>query len=119
MVEIEAGAVEEAEEEGEEEREVEEEEWKEVEGEDMKEDVVVRGSMRGSLEMEEPESRPRTSVEEVVKGTGEPSRMMPRKEKRMPTTPLLRKPHLLRVKLLLRERSRKKVLRTRSLLRRK
>lgn len=112
--------MEEGEEEEAEEREVEEEEWKEVvEEEDLKEDVVERGSMRGNLEMAEPALRLRTSVEEVERETGEPSRMMPRKEMRLLTTPLLRKLHLLRVKLLLREKSRRKVLRTRSLLRRK
>lgn len=120
MVRAEEEAVEEGEEEEAEEREVEEEEWKEVaEEEDLKEDVVERGNMRGNLEMVELASRLRTSVEEVERATGEPSRMMPRKEMRLLTTPLLRKLHLLRVKLLLREKSRRKVLRTRSLLRRK
>jgi len=120
MVRVEEGDEEEEEEEGVEEMEPEEEEWKEVvEEEDSKEAVVERGSMRGNLEMEEPVLRLRTSVEEVERETGEPLKMMPRKEMRLPTTPPLRKPHLLRVKLLLREKSRRKVPRTRSPLRRK
>lgn len=113
-----------AEEGAEEVREVEEEEWKAaVDAVEWKEDVVERGNTRGNPEMPELESRLKTSVEVVERETGEPSKMMPRKEMRPPTTPPLRKPHLLRVKqllLLLREKlSRRKVLRTRSLLRRK
>lgn len=123
MVVTEEGAVEEVEEEGAEEREVEEEEWKVVvDAVEWKEDVVERGNMRGNPEMPELESRLKTNVEVVERETGEPSKMMPRKEMRPPPTPLLKKQHLLRVKLLLllmEKLSRRKVPRTRSLLRRK
>ena len=61
-----------AEEGAEEVREVEEEEWKAaVDAVEWKEDVVERGNTRGSLEMEQPESRLRTSLEVVDRETFE------------------------------------------------
>merc|ERR1740124_651578 len=108
----EEGDVEEEGEVGVEEREVEEEEWRV--------DAVERGNMSESLEMEELESRPKISVEVVARATGELSRTMPRKEMRLLPTLLLRKLPLLKPKLsLLKAKSRKNLLRTKSQLRRR
>merc|ERR1719244_2117331 len=102
-----------AEEEGEEgeEKVVEEEEWEEVE--------VERENMRGSLEMLELVSKLKTSVVVVERATGELLRMIPRKEMKLLTIHLLRKPQSME-KLLLREKLRRMpLLKTRSLSKRK
>merc|ERR1740124_1489921 len=109
----EEGDVEEEGEVGVEEREVEEEEWRVDVEEEWRVDAVERGNMSESLEMEELESRPKISVEVVARATGELSRTMPRKEIRLLPTLLLRKLSLLKVK------SRKNLLRTKSQLRRR
>merc|ERR1740124_1376320 len=108
----EEGDVEEEGEVGVEEREVEEEEWRVDVEEEWRVDAVERGNMSESLEMEELESRPKISVEVVARATGELSRTMPRKEMRL--LPLL-KPKL----SLLKVKSRKNLLRTKSQLRRR
>merc|ERR1719312_2185706 len=79
---------------------VEEEEWKEV----WEEAEVERENMKGSLEMVELVSKPKTSEAVGERATGEPLRMIPRKEMKLLTILLWKKhqlmeKHLLRVKL--------------------
>lgn len=123
MVRVEEGAEEEGEEKvGEEEGEwkevVDEEEWKEAE----LVDAVERGNTRENLEMEEPELRLKINAEVVERETGALLKTMQRKEKRALLTFLLKKPPLLKVKLLLLwkvKQRRKLELRTRSLSRKR
>lgn len=90
---------------------VEEEEWKEV----WEEAEVERENMKESLEMVEPVSKPKTSEAVVERAIGEPLRMILRKEMKLLTILLWKKPQLME-KLLLRVKLRMMpLLKTRSL----